>query len=118
MKVIANSLFFSFSYALILTIVLETIFFFICGERDRSDLELLVLVNILTNPVVVLLFIVFRQYTKWSIILVISALEIAAIAVEGWLYQKQSKSLSHPYRFALLANGFSFCIGELLNRLL
>ena len=101
--------------SLCLTIVFEAVFFFIVGKRDKKDLLLLVLVNTLTNPIVVLFYWLAYAYTNWNVILVIIPLEVFAIVTEGFIYKKNARSIKRPFLFSLAANAFSYTLGLLLQ---
>jgi hypothetical protein len=98
-----------------LTLVLESAFFFIVGMRNRKDFLLLLLVNIITNPVVVLTYSLFVQYTNLAPVIVLIPLELFAIIAEGCYYKKYGLSFKRPYFFSIGANAFSYCIGLLLQ---
>ena len=104
--------------SLALTIVLETIFFFVSGKRDKMDFLLLVLVNVLTNPVVVLIYWLCAVYTSWNAYLIQIPLEISAVLVEGFCFYKYGREFKRPYLFAIAVNAFSYFAGILLRLLL
>lgn len=110
-----QSLFSSLALSLVLTIALETAFFLLIGKRDKKDLLLVVLVNILTNPVVVLLYWLSILYTEWNSVVVMIPLELFAIVTEGYYYKKYSSSFRYPYLFSVVANMFSFWAGVLIQ---
>jgi len=100
-----------------LTLALEEGFALLCGIRHKKDLLLVCLVNIMTNPAVVLCYHLAGIYTSWSPVLVIAILEVSAFVVEGLYYKAYAVSIGHPFRFSALANAFSFGIGLVINRL-
>jgi hypothetical protein len=104
--------------SLVLTIVLELIFAFIAGIRNKKDFMLVTLVNILTNPPVVLAYYLFTYYTMWNKVVVIIPLEILAILVEAYYYKSYGKNFRHPLVFSLFANAISLCIGTMISLLL
>jgi len=101
--------------SLILTVALESGFFLLTGKRDKKDLLLLVLVNVVTNPVVVLLYLLASFYTDWNLILVLIPLEIFAILFEGYCYNKYGREFKRPYVFSAAANIFSYWMGVLIQ---
>ena len=107
----------SLSFSLLLTLVVETGFFLLFGKRSRKDLLLLLLVNILTNPVVVLVFWLVELYTDWNTYIILIPLELFAILTEGYYYKKYGLSFRRPYIFSLTANMVSFGMGELIQSL-
>jgi len=111
----SSAILYSLAISLILTLILEAGFFFLVGKRDKKDLLLLLLVNVLTNPVVVLSDWLVVLYTKWDIRIVLLLLETFAVLTEGWLYKKYGKNFKRPFLFALAANAFSFSVGALMQ---
>ena len=109
----------SLAVSLLLTIILETGFFFIVKIRkwNKKDLGLVILVNIITNPIVVLLNWLTVMYTEYNTVIILILLEIFAIVTEGCYYKKYGKSFGHPYLFSFLANMFSYWIGILIQLL-
>lgn len=108
----------SLAASLGLTLLLETGLFLLTGKRDRRDLLLVMLVNVLTNPVVVLLYWLAALYTGWNRAAVTAVLELCAVAVEARYYKIYARAIPHPLRFAVAANIVSFGAGLLLQRLL
>ena len=104
--------------SLILTLMIETAFFFLVGKRNKKDLLLLVLVNILTNPAVVFLYWMAMLHTNLNRIIVIMHLELFAILTEGAYYKKYGQDFKRPYLFSIAANVFSYGTGVLLQYLL
>jgi len=104
--------------SLVLTIALEVGFFLLTGKRDKKDMLLVVLVNVLTNPIVVLLYMLASLYTDWNLIWVLIPLEIFAIWVEGYCYNKYGRGFKRPYIFSAAANMFSYWIGVLIQFLI
>ncbi|MDR0324503.1 MAG: hypothetical protein LBI19_00220 [Oscillospiraceae bacterium] len=107
-----DGLYFALAVSLALTLLLEAGFFFLTGKRDRKDLLLLLLANVLTNPVVVLVF----WLTLWQPGKI--PLELSAVLAEGFLYQKYGRAFKRPYLFSLAANAFSYGAGVLIQRLI
>lgn len=105
------------AFSLFLTLVLELGLFWLTGKRDKKDLLLVCLVNILTNPAVVLLYWLVALYTKLNNVIVVIVLELCAIVVEGYYYRNYGQEFPHPYGFSLAANIVSFGIGLLIQML-
>ncbi|MDR2035553.1 MAG: hypothetical protein LBP91_02625 [Coriobacteriales bacterium] len=103
------------AFCLILTIVLEAGFFFIAGKRNKKDLRLLVLVNVFTNPLVVLTLWLTQTYTLWNSFAVLVPLELFAVVTEGFIYKKCGKQFTRPFLFSLGANAFSYFCGLLIQ---
>lgn len=98
-----------------LTLLLEVPFAYAWGLRDRRNLAVAVLVNVLTNPAVVLLNVLISARTGWPWPAVQLPLEALAAAVEAVCYRDCGKDIRHPVLLSLCANGFSYCAGLLLN---
>ncbi|SET49174.1 hypothetical protein [[Clostridium] polysaccharolyticum] len=101
--------------SLIMTLLLELLFCLAAGIREKKDLLLACLVNVLTNPFVVLVHYIALYYTKWNHILVVGILEIGAVIVEGICYKSYGKKIPHPFYLSLFANLFSYGTGLLIN---
>lgn len=101
--------------SLLLTLLFEGAYALIFGVRGWRDLLLVALVNILTNPAVVLLHTLGRLYAPWSPVLTLLALETAAVLTEGLIYRRFAAAIPRPMWFALGINAFSYALGELFN---
>jgi len=112
----SRELLIALAFSLAMTLSFEIAFFLITGKRNKKDLLLVVMVNILTNPVVVLAYWLAYFYTNWNTIIVLIPLEIFAVLTEGVYYNKYGQSFKRPFIFALSANAFSFAIGFLIQR--
>jgi hypothetical protein len=102
--------------SLALTLALELFFFLIIGKRNKRDLLLTLLVNTLTNPVVVLTYWLLIFYTDWNGVIVKSSLELWAVLTEAHYYKKYGQQFSRPLLFSISANAFSFGTGMLLQK--
>ena len=111
-----SGLFSALSRSLMLTLFLETVFFLLCGKRDKKDLLLCWLLNLLTNPAVVLLYWLADFFGLGGPAAVL-LMEAAAIAVEGWGYRQYGRTLMRPFLFSLAVNLFSYGAGCWLNGL-
>ena len=102
---------------LLLTIILELIIALILSVRDKKDLINVILVNVLTNPIVVMTQMILYIKFGYSIeIIGIIILEILAFLVEGLIYKKVLiYNKINPFLLSLLLNASSFFIGELIN---
>ena len=103
------------AFSLAMTLVLEVGFFYLVGKRNKKDLLLVIMVNILTNPAVVLLYWLSALYTDINSIVAKAVLEICAVLVEGYYYKRYAQDFKKPFLFSLAANGFSYFIGVLLQ---
>lgn len=106
------NIFVSLAVSLALTLILELLFALLWGVK-RHDLPLVALVNVLTNPVVVLCYAVTGICFPGLLLPVTLALEVGAVLVEGWLLSTRS-DIRLPWLFAVCVNLFSFTVGSLL----
>ena len=104
--------------SLVLTLMLEEFFALIWGLRGRQELGTVALVNILTNPPVVLAYHTAVGLLGWNALVVTVVLETAAVLVEWRYYRLCSEQLRRPFLFALLANALSYGAGCVINLLL
>ena len=96
-----------------LTLLLESIFGLIWGVNGKRDWLLLLLVNVVTNPIVVALYYCVSSF--WAVTV---ALEVFAVAAEWLAYRRWGKSTHPAFLFSLCANCFSYFSGLLINLLL
>lgn len=85
----------------LLTLSIEGIYGYLWGLRGK-DLYLLFLVNLLTNPAVVLI-----NAMTGAVFLP----ELTAVLVEGALYRFLGEKVSYPWLFSLSVNVFSYSLG-------
>ena len=104
----------SLALSLLLTLVLEEVFALIWGLRGWRERAVVALVNLLTNPAVVLLYHLSTSLWGMSAVWATLVLECAAVAVEWQCYKRCSEQLKHSFLFALLANVISYSIGCIL----
>ena len=104
---------------LLCTIMIEVGVSFLLKVRNKKDFLNIVLVNTLTNPIVVSLpfFILLKfgyaYYQKTFYIL-----EILAFITEGFIYKKVLKyKKMNPYLLSIILNLSSYFIGEIINKL-
>jgi len=101
--------------SLLLTLVFEETFALLWGIRGKREIILVLLVNVLTNPPVVLLYYTATGLWHWNAVLVTLILESAAVIVEWRCYRAYSEQVKRPFLFALLVNIFSYAIGCVIN---
>ena len=101
-----------FFVSLGLTLLVEVPVAYCWGLRSRHDLTVAVLVNVLTNPAVVLLNGLLSAAPWWAVQL---PLEAAAIAVEGFCYRHCGENIRRPDLLSLCANCISYGAGLVLN---
>ena len=100
-----------FLFCLALTLAVELPLALLWGVRGQ-DLLLCALANLLTNPAVVLLNLLFP--VPWLLIL----LECAAVGIEGLTYRLCARHIRAPLLFSLCANGCSFGLGLVIGGIL
>lgn len=115
-------LLYSLFVSLLLTLLLELGFALLWSIRtpklrSKRELTLVVLVNCLTNPVVVLLANTALAHWHWGALWLLPVLELCAILVEWLCYRACSETLRRPFLFSLCANLFSVLMGFALNLL-
>jgi hypothetical protein len=105
--------------SLVLTFILETGFYLAVFNKKCTgkDLLLVVLVNIITNPVVVLSYWLATLYTDLNAVIIIVPLEVFAILTEGYYYKKYGQNFKRPFLFSLAANLFSYGTGLLIQQI-
>lgn len=96
--------------SLALTLVLEGAFALLWGVKERRDWLLVVLVNVVTNPIVVSLYCLGLD--SWP---EVAALELTAVAAEWLAYRRWGRGVRPALLFSVCANCFSFFSGMLLN---
>jgi hypothetical protein len=104
---------------LVLTILIELAIALLIGIIKKKDLLNIILVNVVTNPLVVslpILVMMLHGIRARYIMLII--LEILTVIFEGLIYSKvlDYKKLN-PYIISLILNLGSYLIGEVINRL-
>lgn len=101
------------------TIMIELIMSLLLGIRNKKDILNVILVNIMTNPLVVsiLMYITYNRLFNTTISIII--LEILVILTEGFAYKKVlTFDKINPYVLSLILNISSYFIGELLNNII
>ena len=101
---------------LILTILIETLFAFILGYR-KKDLLNVILVNIITNPIVVTIPVYFNvKYGLFERNVSLYTLEVLTLLTEGFIYKKyMTNKKINPFVLSLLLNFSSYFIGILIH---
>ena len=101
------------------TIVIELIMSLLLGIRNKKDILNVILVNIMTNPLVVsiLMYITYNRLFNTTISIII--LETLVILTEGFVYKKVlTFDKINPYVLSLILNISSYFIGGLLNNII
>ncbi len=102
---------------LLMTIILESIISFLIRIKDKQDYLNIILVNILTNPILVTTSSIIRFNYGLSIYKIyMIILEIIVIIVEGFIYKKYIKyNRINPYLLSLILNLSSYILGFIIN---
>ena len=102
--------------SLFLTIIFETAFALLWGVRQKRDILLIVLANIVTNPVAVTLYYFFCKYFGLGFMVVL--IEIAVVLAEAEIYRTRAQDIKRYMLFAAAANAVSYFSGYILNVLI
>ena len=104
---------------LILTIIIEVVMGLILGIRNKKDILNVILVNIITNPIVVTVPILIYLYYGYRYErLSLYILEVITLFTEGFIYMKVlNYKKINPFLISLFLNLSSYLIGELINYL-
>lgn len=94
--------------SLLITLIIEMPVAFLFGAR-KKDLLLVVLINILTNPTVVLCSYLTGNQRTFQILL-----EMIVIFIEGCYYKKYSSDIKYGFCLAATANILSYIVGLIL----
>lgn len=97
-----------------LTLLFELGFALLCRLRGR-DLALCALANVLTNPPVVLLALLWRVYVPLPGWWPMPLLEASAVLTEAAIYRRDAAHIRRPLLFSLCANALSYGLGLALN---
>ena len=105
---------------LLTTIAVELIIALLLGIKNKVDLINIILVNILTNPVVVVIPMYFNlQYGLVGRNICLYILEILAVIVEGFIYFKYfDYKKINPFLISLILNVCSYLVGVASNYLI
>lgn len=102
---------------LIVTLLLECIVAFILRVKNKKDYFNIVLVNLLTNPLLVSFTVLSGILINMQFRIILTViLEILAIIIEGFIYHKVLKYKKiNGFVLSLLLNISSYFIGSLFN---
>ena len=113
----AEHLLISLSVSLMLTLIFECVFALISGKRGR-DMLLVVLVNVITNPIAVTTVLMSKYYLHFPRTAVEIPVEIAVIITEALLYKKYAENVKKPWLFSIAANGVSIVGGMIFSAII
>ena len=100
-------------FALLLTEAIELPVCLLWGLK-RRDLLFVLLANVLTNPLLNVLYAIARLYTPIPPAAALTVLESAAVAAE-WLVYRSATDAKRPFLTSLTANAASFGLGLLIT---
>ena len=102
------------------TIIIELLISIILKIKDKKDFINIILVNILTNPLLVSIStLILYKYglTKRNISVII--MEVMVVIIEGYIYKKYIKyEKINPFLLSLILNASSYFIGGALNNII
>ena len=102
--------------ALLMTEAIEIPVCLLWGMRGR-DLLFVLLANVLTNPLLNVLYAVACVYTPIPPAFSLAVLEVSAVVVE-WIVYRSATGAKHPFLASLTANAASFGLGLLITTFL
>ncbi len=103
--------------SLILTLIIELSVSFIIGIREKNDIKVVILANIITNPIVVFIAncVALMNNTLIYIIVVI-ILEILAVLTEYKIFKNYLKfDKESPMIISVINNSISFTLGLIIS---
>ena len=105
---------------LLCTIIIELSVSILLGVRNKKDIINIVLVNVVTNPIVVLFpYIIGLRYGNSPRYIVLFILEILTFIFEGCIYKKYLKyNKINSYILSLILNIMSYFIGNIINNII
>lgn len=102
---------------LVLTVIIELLLALILGVRNKKDIINVILVNVITNPIVVMTpIILYLNFGSLISKISLLILEVLTVLVEGLIYKKvlEYKKINW-FLLSLILNVTSFIIGEVIN---
>lgn len=107
-----------FGVSLLMTLLVEGLVAFVWGLRGRKQFLLVLLVNVLTNPMAVLLYWLYQVYFAQHSLLLQILIELAVVIVEACIYKSFAEDerfqIRRPVLLAIVANALSWGIGRFL----
>lgn len=101
---------------LFFTILIELIVALILKVRDKKDILNIILVNTMTNPLLVSLTVYITYNRIFNRTLSVIVLELLVVLIEGFTYKKVLKYKKiNPFILSLILNASSYFIGEIIN---
>ena len=102
---------------LVITIVVELVIAHLLQIRTKKDYINIILVNVITNPIVVLFpYIIYLYYGITARYISLIILELFAFITEGYIYYKVLKYRKiNGFTLSLILNFSSYIIGDIIN---
>lgn len=102
---------------LIITIIVEVFIAYLLRIREKKDYLNIILVNIITNPIVVLFpYIIYLYHGITARYISLAILELFAFLTEGYIYYKVLKYKKiNGFILSLILNLSSYIIGDVIN---
>lgn len=100
---------------LFLTIIIEAIVAFVINVRTRRGQLIVLLTNIITNPIMnsILLIVSFYLTERYYYAFLIP-LEIAVVIIEALIFRRNISTKINPFLFSLILNASSYFIGTFI----
>ena len=97
------------------TVLIEVLFALLLGVRTTRDIMNIILVNIMTNPFLVIFsFMIKAKYGNHVYYPVLLFMEVLAVLSEGYIYSRYLEyKRIRPYFFSLILNLLSYTVGLL-----
>ncbi len=107
-----------FGISLFLTLLVEGLVAFLWGLRGKKNLLVVLLVNVLTNPLAVLVYWLYQVYAGVHSLPVQVIIELVVVIVEIYIYRSFAEDdrfqIPRPIGLAIVANVLSWGIGRLI----
>ena len=101
-----------------MTLLIEGLIAFMWGIKGKKNLLVVLLVNVLTNPLAVLIYWLYQVYAGEDSLPVQVLIELAVVIVEAYIYRSFAEDdrfqIPSPIGLAIVANVLSWGIGRLL----
>lgn len=102
---------------LLITILIEFIGAIIIGIRDKKDILIIILINILTNPILNIIYLIVTIYLKFiNEKIALYILEVLVVVIEGVIYKKyfEYKKIN-PFIISIILNTLSYSMDIILE---
>lgn len=107
-----------FGVSLLWTLFIEELIGVVWGFREKKYFLLFLLVNVVTNPVAVLSYWLYRVYWVGTSMTVQIVIEVIVVLAEAWIYSMFAKEkewrIPRPILLAIIANAASWGSGLLI----